>query len=111
MEQRLTRARKRLKTSDGSESTNSSTTGVSSRRPVCRAVPNSAASGSAMTHLAITEALRGALDKWVSSKAAPDEMTASFAAGGGSRKLCAYPKQAVYKGTGDGRSLDQFDCK
>lgn len=53
----------------------------------------------------------GTLDKWVSNKAAPDEMTASFAAGGGSRKLCAYPKQAVYKGTGDGKSPDQFDCK
>ena len=51
-----------------------------------------------------------ALDKWVSSKAAPDELTASFAAGG-SRKLCAYPKVAVYSGTGDGKSPDHFRCE
>lgn len=51
-----------------------------------------------------------ALDKWVSSNAAPEELTASFAAGG-SRKLCAYPKVATYKGTGDGKSPDQFECK
>jgi feruloyl esterase len=50
------------------------------------------------------------LDKWVSSGMAPDEMTAGFAAGG-ARKLCAWPKQAVYKGTGDGKSPDQFECK
>ena len=51
-----------------------------------------------------------ALDKWVSSKTAPDELVAAWPAGG-SRKLCAYPKQAVYKGTGDGKSADQFECK
>lgn len=51
-----------------------------------------------------------ALDKWVSSKSAPDELIASFPAGG-SRKLCAYPKKAVYSGTGDGKSPDQFQCK
>ncbi len=51
-----------------------------------------------------------ALDKWVSSKTAPDELIASFPAGG-SRKLCAYPKKAVYGGTGDGKSPDQFQCK
>ena len=51
-----------------------------------------------------------ALDKWVAGAAAPEELTASFAAGG-SRKLCAWPKQAVYKGTGDGKSPDQFECK
>jgi feruloyl esterase len=51
-----------------------------------------------------------ALDKWVSTKTAPDELIASFPAGG-SRKLCAYPKKAVYGGTGDGKSPDQFQCK
>jgi len=51
-----------------------------------------------------------ALDTWVSAKAAPDELTAGFAAGG-ARKLCAYPKVATYSGTGDGKSPDQFTCK
>ncbi|MFT3724173.1 MAG: tannase/feruloyl esterase family alpha/beta hydrolase [Hyphomonadaceae bacterium] len=51
-----------------------------------------------------------ALDKWVTSGTAPEEIPVGFAAGGG-RKLCAYPKQAVYKGTGDGKSADQFECK
>ncbi|MEQ1784406.1 MAG: tannase/feruloyl esterase family alpha/beta hydrolase, partial [Hyphomonadaceae bacterium] len=51
-----------------------------------------------------------ALDKWVSSKTAPEELVASFPASG-SRKVCAYPKKAVYGGTGDGKSPDQFQCK
>ncbi|OYX47422.1 MAG: hypothetical protein B7Y90_13055 [Alphaproteobacteria bacterium 32-64-14] len=51
-----------------------------------------------------------ALDKWVSTKAAPDELTANFAAGGG-RKLCAYPTQQIYTGTGDGKSPEHFICK
>ena len=50
------------------------------------------------------------LDKWVAGGPAPEEITSGFASGG-ARKLCAYPKQAVYKGTGDGKSPDQFDCK
>jgi Tannase and feruloyl esterase len=52
-----------------------------------------------------------ALDKWAGGSAAPDELNASFAAGSGARKVCAWPKKAVYKGTGDGRSPDQFECK
>jgi feruloyl esterase len=51
-----------------------------------------------------------ALDKWASGGAAPDELTASFASGG-ARKVCAYPKKAVYKGSGDGKSPDQFECR
>lgn len=51
-----------------------------------------------------------ALDNWVSSKTAPDELTANFASGG-ARKLCAYPKQAVYVGTGDGKSPEHFRCE
>jgi hypothetical protein len=51
-----------------------------------------------------------ALDKWSASGAAPDELTAAFASGG-ARKVCAYPKLPVYKGTGDGKSPDQFECK
>lgn len=51
-----------------------------------------------------------AIDKWVTSKTAPEELIASFPAGG-SRKLCVYPKKAVYGGTGDGKSPDQFRCE
>jgi pimeloyl-ACP methyl ester carboxylesterase len=51
-----------------------------------------------------------AIDKWANGGAAPEELTASFAAGG-ARKVCAWPKKAVYKGTGDGKSPDQFECK
>ena len=50
------------------------------------------------------------LDKWATGGAAPEEINASFAAGG-ARKLCAYPKKQVFKGTGDGRSPDQFECR
>jgi len=46
----------------------------------------------------------------VSTRRLPDELIASFPAGG-SRKLCAYPKKAVYSGTGDGKSPDQFKCE
>lgn len=52
----------------------------------------------------------GALDAWVTSKKPPEELTASFG-GGGSRKICAYPKAAAYGGAGDGKSPDQFQCK
>jgi feruloyl esterase len=51
-----------------------------------------------------------ALDKWVASGKAPEELTANFGSGGG-RKVCAYPKTQTYKGTGDGKNPDQFDCK
>ena len=58
----------------------------------------------------------GILDKWSTGGPAPEEVNASFAPqangqGGRERKLCAYPKKAVFKGTGDGRSPDQFECK
>lgn len=50
------------------------------------------------------------LDRWATRGEIPSEMTASFSSGG-SRRVCAYPSQAVYKGAGDGRSPDQFECK
>jgi feruloyl esterase len=58
----------------------------------------------------------GVLDKWSTGGPAPDEINASFAPqangqGGGARKLCAWPKKQVFKGQGDGRSPDQFECK
>lgn len=56
-----------------------------------------------------------AIDKWANGGAAPEELTAGFApqANGqtGARKVCAWPKKAAYKGAGDGRSPDQFECR
>ena len=51
------------------------------------------------------------LDTWARGGPAPAELTAGFAAGGGGRKVCAYPKKAVFTGGGDGRSPDQFECR
>ncbi|MEP7209683.1 MAG: tannase/feruloyl esterase family alpha/beta hydrolase [Alphaproteobacteria bacterium] len=51
------------------------------------------------------------LDKWVATGKAPEELETGFATGGGARKLCAFPKKAVYKGTGDGKSPEQFECR
>ncbi len=51
-----------------------------------------------------------AIDKWASGGPAPEELNAGFAAGG-ARKVCAYPKTQTYKGAGDGKSADQFECK
>jgi feruloyl esterase len=51
------------------------------------------------------------LDKWATGGPAPEEIDASFAQGGGARKLCAYPKKQVFKGAGDGRSPNQFECR
>jgi feruloyl esterase len=52
-----------------------------------------------------------ALDAWAHGGAAPAELTARFATGGGARKVCAYPKRAVFTGAGDGRSPNQFECR
>jgi len=52
----------------------------------------------------------GALDAWAGGGKAPDELTAGFATGG-ARKVCAYPKKAVFSGSGDGKSPDQFECR
>jgi feruloyl esterase len=56
------------------------------------------------------------LDKWVATGKAPEELETGFATGAdgksaGARKLCAYPKKAVFKGTGDGKSPEQFECR
>jgi feruloyl esterase len=53
----------------------------------------------------------GMLDKWANGGPAPDEALASFTTGTGARKLCAYPKKQVFKGSGDGKSPDQFECR
>ena len=51
------------------------------------------------------------LDKWARGGPAPAELTAGFSSGGGGRKVCAYPKKAVFTGGGDGRSPEQFECR
>ena len=54
------------------------------------------------------------LEDWVEKGQAPEQMTAYFAdADGkpvGSRPLCAYPKRAIYSGSGDDRQLENFVC-
>ena len=55
--------------------------------------------------------LLDAIERWSRGGPAPGELTASFATGGGARKLCAHPKKAVFTGKGDGRSPDQFECR
>jgi feruloyl esterase len=52
----------------------------------------------------------GVLDKWVATKSAPEELKVGFKSGG-DRKVCAYPKMPAYKGSGDGKSADQFECR
>lgn len=51
-----------------------------------------------------------ALDAWVSTGTAPDELTAGFSNRSGARKLCAYPRKAHFLG-GDGTSPEQFECR
>jgi len=51
------------------------------------------------------------LDRWVTGAPAPDELEVGFEAGSGSRKVCAYPKQAIFTGGGDGRRSEHFECR
>lgn len=59
----------------------------------------------------------GALVKWVEEGRAPDSMvsTARAAAGvswpGRTRPICAYPKEAIYKGSGDVEKAENFSCQ
>lgn len=50
------------------------------------------------------------LDSWTTQGVAPDELEAGFP-DGGARKVCAYPQQGVFSGSGDGRTADQFTCR
>jgi feruloyl esterase len=55
-----------------------------------------------------------ALDRWVESGSAPDAIVASQMSGNAvsaTRPLCAYPKRAVYKGTGSTDSAANFSCQ
>jgi hypothetical protein len=57
----------------------------------------------------------GALVAWVEKGIAPDRIVATARAGtpwpGRTRPLCAYPKQARYKGTGNMEDADSFVCQ
>jgi feruloyl esterase len=56
-----------------------------------------------------------AIDTWVETGTAPDQMTAYWLneknQPEGSRPVCAYPKHLVYKGPGDTRDASNFSCK
>lgn len=51
----------------------------------------------------------GAMEQWQSTGDAPEALEARFGTGGG-RKLCAWPKKAVFTG-GDDKSPDAFECR
>ncbi|MFG5408717.1 tannase/feruloyl esterase family alpha/beta hydrolase [Piscinibacter sakaiensis] len=55
-----------------------------------------------------------ALDRWVTSGTAPDRLVASRVVGGNvvrTRPLCAYPKKAVYGGSGSTDDAANFSCR
>ncbi len=55
-----------------------------------------------------------ALDRWVEQDAAPDSITAARVTSGTvvrTRPLCAYPKKAVYKGSGSTDDAANFSCQ
>jgi feruloyl esterase len=52
----------------------------------------------------------GALETWREKGKAPDQLIGSNAQSGISRPLCAYPKTAKYKGTGDTKDAANFTC-
>jgi feruloyl esterase len=54
-----------------------------------------------------------ALENWVEGGLAPDAIIASHAGPGmaRTRPLCAYPRIAVYDGTGDPNDARSFTCR
>jgi feruloyl esterase len=52
-----------------------------------------------------------ALDRWVESGHAPDDMMATREDGKLSRPLCPYPTLARYKGSGDPAAASSFECR
>jgi feruloyl esterase len=52
-----------------------------------------------------------AIDTWVTTGAAPDELLATKAKPPMTRPLCAYPKVAKYKGSGNVNDAASFVCK
>jgi len=56
--------------------------------------------------------LLGAVVDWVEKGTAPDAVTATGRAfPGRSRPMCAYPKHAQYKGSGDAEDAKNFECR
>jgi feruloyl esterase len=56
--------------------------------------------------------LLGAVVDWVEKGTAPDAVTATGRAfPGRSRPMCAYPKYAYYKGSGDMEDAKNFECR
>jgi feruloyl esterase len=51
-----------------------------------------------------------ALERWVEHGSAPERIVATKANSPLTRPLCAYPKLARYKGTGDTNDPASFDC-
>ena len=55
-----------------------------------------------------------AIDGWVESGKAPQQLVATKVASGAvtrSRPLCPYPQHAVYSGTGSTDQAENFACK
>ena len=52
-----------------------------------------------------------AIDTWVTTGTAPDVLLATKAKPPMTRPLCAYPKVAKYKGSGDANDAASFECK
>jgi feruloyl esterase len=52
-----------------------------------------------------------AIDAWVQTGTAPDKLQATKAKPPMTRLLCAYPKVAKYKGSGDANDAASFECK
>jgi hypothetical protein len=58
--------------------------------------------------------MQTALEQWVERGIAPGEILATHSINGvvdRSRPLCAYPKVAAYKGTGDTNEAANFECR
>jgi feruloyl esterase len=56
----------------------------------------------------------GALEQWVETGKAPDQVLASHSTNGvidRTRPLCPYPRVAVYKGTGSTNEASNFECR
>jgi feruloyl esterase len=55
----------------------------------------------------------GALERWSERGVAPEQLLASHSANGivdQTRPVCAFPKVARYRGTGDIRAAANFSC-
>ena len=56
----------------------------------------------------------GAIDRWVETKKAPDQLIASRLREGKvdrTRPICPYPQVAAYKGGGSSDDAANFECK